>query len=220
MIGGARSDEISQVLWQPSGHKFCVLGLRGVISPSTVIRAMSKIIHCTMKKTLQRERKSIHPSIHLPPLSWWDAIGNASPTGHTRTHKEWTAVGLTQDYLCLTCLSPSAACCSWPSRCFSLSFFLSFSSSLFHTHLTHAHTHTAPHHTHLCVLVCTHTHTFQPLGILSLKGIAFEAWIKQMWLCKQCCFFKQLIGLSTDSLHALHRSLLNAGMKTYEQPNA
>lgn len=108
------------------------------------------------------KREKIYPSIylfiHLPSLSWWDAIGNASPTGHTRTHKEWTAVGLTQDYLCLTCLSPSAACCSWPSRCFSLSFFLSFSSSLFHTHLTHAHTYTAPHHTHLCVLVCTHTH--------------------------------------------------------------
>lgn len=102
----------------------------------------------------------IYPSIHL---SWWDARGNASPTGHThaRTHKEWTAVGLTQDYLCLTCLSPTAACCSWPSRCFSLSFFLSFYSSLFHTHLT---------------LVHVHAHTFQPLSILSLKGSAFEAW--------------------------------------------
>lgn len=36
-----------------------------------------------------------------------------------------------------------------------------------------------------------------------------------MWLCKQCCFFKQHIGLSTTSPHALQCSSINACMKTF-----
>lgn len=86
--------------------------------------------------------------------------------------------------------------------------------SISHSFNTHAR---IPHHiTRTQTHTQTHTHTFQPLSILSLKGIAFEAWIKQMWLCKQCCFFKQHIGLSTASPHALQHSSLNIGMKTYK----
>ena len=122
---------------------------------------------------------------------------------HAHAHKERTAVGLTQDYLCLTCLSPTAARCSWPSRCFSLSFSLSLYSSLFHTRYnTHRYTPSLTHtHTH------SFLHTSQPLSILSLKGIAFQARIKQMGLCKHCCSFAQHLGLSTDSPHALQAVL-------------
>lgn len=62
----------------------------------------------------------------------------------------------------------------------------------------------------------THTHTIlpvlptsQPLRFLSLKDIAFQAWIKQMGLRKHCCSLTQHLGLSTDSPHALQHSPLN-----------
>lgn len=212
----------SQVLRQASRRKFCGLRQQGVISPSTVITA-NKTYPPHNEQMLQSKtaNRSVHLYIYLFinlsrfSLSWWDARANASPTGHThaRTHKEWTAVGLTQDYLCLTCLSPTAARCSWPSRCFSLSFFLSFYSSLFHTHLTR-----------MCACVYTHTQTHARLRAHThlsatqyfvIKRHRIWSVIKQMWLCKQCCFFKQHIGLSTTSPHALRCSSINACMKTY-----
>ncbi len=128
---------------------------------------------------------------------------------HTHTHtQERTAVGLTQDYLCLTCLSPTAARCSWPSRCFSLSF--SLYSSLFHTRTTHTHTH-PDLHTH--TLFSPHLPATQ--YILSLKGIAFQAWIKQMGLRKHCCSSTQHLGLRTDSPHALQHAPLNSCTQTH-----
>ena len=73
-------------------------------------------------------------------------------------------------------------------------------------------------HTCLCARTHTHTHTHTHLSATQyfvIKRHCIWSVIKQMWLCKQRCFFKQHIGLSTTSPHALHCSSINACMKTY-----
>lgn len=116
-------------------------------------------------------------SVHLANANVCDADGNASPQEpHVGAHKK-------QEHRCGADARLSVSHVSLPYGRLLLLTFEMFSSllpcslysCLFHSH-KHTHTHTAP----------------LQVSILSLKGIAFQVWIKQMGLRKQnCCFTQQ-----------------------------